>query len=205
MSRIKDISLASWGRKELDLAEVEMPGLMSIREEFGASQPLKGAKISGSLHVTIQTACLVETLKALGAKLRWCSCNIFSTQDQAAAALVEANSADVFAWKGETLEEYWDLTDSCLNWGGEGPDLIVDDGGDATVYLIEGLATEKKFKETGSIAEPARASLCEDEYWLLMTIKKNLEKDKNYFTNLTKNLKGVSEETTTGVARLYKF
>ena len=155
--------------------------------------------------MTIQTACLIETLYALGAKIRWCSCNIFSTQDEAAAAIVEAKTAEVFAWKGETLEEYWELTDYCLNWGGEGPDLIVDDGGDATVYLIEGLATEKKFKETGSIAEPARTSLCEDEYWLLMTIKRNLEKDKNYFTNLTKNLKGVSEETTTGVARLYKF
>ena len=110
--------------------------------------------------MTIQTACLIETLYALGAKIRWCSCNIFSTQDEAAAAIVEAKTAEVFAWKGETLEEYWELTDYCLNWGGEGPDLIVDDGGDATVYLIEGLATEKKFKETGSIAEPARASLC---------------------------------------------
>ena len=205
MSKIKDISLASWGRKELDLAEVEMPGLMAIRKQYGPDQPLKGARISGSLHVTIQTACLVETLGALGAKLRWCSCNIFSTQDQAAAALVEAKSAEVFAWKGETCEEYWDLTDSCLNWGGEGPDLIVDDGGDATIYLIYGLETEKKFKETGQLVEPERNAYCEDEYWLLKTIKKNVEKDKNYFSNLTKNLKGVSEETTTGVARLYRL
>ena len=182
-----------------------MPGLMAVRKEYGPDQPLKGAKISGSLHITIQTACLVETLGALGAKLRWCSCNIFSTQDQAAAALVEAKSAEVFGWKGETLEEYWDLTDSCLNWGDEGPDLIVDDGGDATIYLIDGLATEKKFHQTGSIPEPERNALCEDEYWLLKTIKKNIEKDNQYFTKLTKNLKGVSEETTTGVARLYKL
>lgn len=204
MSQIKDISQASWGRKELDLAEVEMPGLMAIRQEYGPTKPLQGAKISGSLHMTIQTACLIETLHALGAKVRWCSCNIFSTQDHAAAAIVEAKTADVFAWKGETLEEYWELTNSCLNWGGEGPDLIVDDGGDATLYLIYGKEAEKKLKETGELVEPVRG-ISEDEYWLFKTIVKYLKQDKNYFSNLTKNLKGVSEETTTGVARLYKL
>lgn len=204
MSQIKDISQASWGRKELDLAEVEMPGLMAIRQEYGPTKPLQGAKVSGSLHMTIQTACLIETLHALGAKVRWCSCNIFSTQDHAAAAIVEAKTADVFAWKGETLEEYWELTNSCLNWGGEGPDLIVDDGGDATLYLIYGKEAEKKLKETGELVEPVRG-ISEDEYWLFKTIVKYLRQDKDYFSNLTKNLKGVSEETTTGVARLYKL
>lgn len=154
--------------------------------------------------MTIQTACLIETLHTLGAKVRWCSCNIFSTQDHAAAAIVEAKTAEVFAWKGETLEEYWELTNSCLNWGGEGPDLIVDDGGDATLYLIYGLEAEKKLKETEELVEPVRGT-SEDEYWLFKTIVKYLKQDKNYFSNLTKNLKGVSEETTTGVARLYKL
>lgn len=204
MSKIADISLASWGRKELELAEVEMPGLMAIREEFGPSKPLQGARISGSLHMTIQTACLIETLYTLGAKVRWCSCNIFSTQDHAASAIVEAKTADVFAWKGETLQEYWELTNECLNWNGEGPDMIVDDGGDATLYLIYGLEAEKKFKETEQLVEPVRGG-SEDEYWLFKTININLQKDKNYFSKLTKNLKGVSEETTTGVARLYKL
>ncbi len=204
MSKIADISLASWGRKELELAEVEMPGLMAIREEFGPSKPLQGARISGSLHMTIQTACLIETLYTLGAKVRWCSCNIFSTQDHAASAIVEAKTADVFAWKGESLQEYWELTNECLNWNGEGPDMIVDDGGDATLYLIYGLEAEKKFKETEQLVEPVRGG-SEDEYWLFKTININLQKDKNYFSKLTKNLKGVSEETTTGVARLYKL
>lgn len=205
MSKIKDISLAAWGRKELDLAEVEMPGLMAIREEYGPSKPLQGARVSGSLHMTIQTACLIQTLHALGAKVRWCSCNIFSSQDEAAAAIVEAKTADVFAWKGETLEEYWALTNDCLNWNGEGPDMIVDDGGDATIFLTEGLIIEKKFKETEQLVEPNRAALCEDEYWLYATINKQLKEDKEYFTKMTKNLIGISEETTTGVARLYKF
>lgn len=157
MSKVKDISLASWGRKELELAEVEMPGLMSIRQEYGPSKPLQGARISGSLHMTIQTACLIETLHALGAKVRWCSCNIFSTQDHAAACIAEAKTAEVFAWKGETLEEYWELTNDCLSWGnGEGPDMIVDDGGDATIYLIHGLEAEKRFNETEQLVEPVR-------------------------------------------------
>jgi adenosylhomocysteinase len=205
MSKVKDMSLASWGRKELDLAEVEMPGLMSIRQEYGPSKPLQGARISGSLHMTIQTAVLIETLHHLGAQVRWCSCNIFSTQDHAAAAIAEAKTATVFAWKGETLEEYWELTNDCLSWGnGEGPDQIVDDGGDATIYLIEGLAVEKKFNETEKLEEPTRGH-SEDEYWLYKTINKYLQQDKHYFSKLSKNLKGVSEETTTGVARLYRL
>lgn len=205
MSKVKDISLASWGRKELELAEVEMPGLMSIRQEYGPSKPLQGARISGSLHMTIQTACLIETLHALGAKVRWCSCNIFSTQDHAAACIAEAKTAEVFAWKGETLEEYWELTNDCLSWGnGEGPDMIVDDGGDATIYLIHGLEAEKRFNETEQLVEPVRGG-SQDEYWLLKTINKYLLTDKHYFSKLSKNLIGVSEETTTGVARLYKF
>jgi adenosylhomocysteinase len=133
-----------------------MPGLMAIRKEYGPTKPLQGARISGSLHMTIQTAGLIETLHTLGATVRWCSCNIYSTQDHAAAAIAEAKTATVFAWKGETIEEYWNLTDNCLNWDGEGPDLIVDDGGDATVYLIEGLAIQKKFQETGKLIEPSR-------------------------------------------------
>jgi adenosylhomocysteinase len=134
-----------------------MPGLMSIRQEYGPSKPLHGAKISGSLHMTIQTAVLIETLQHLGAQVRWCSCNIFSTQDHAASAIAEAKTAVVFAWKGETLEEYWNLTVDCLEWGnGEGPDQIVDDGGDATILCIEGLAAEKKFLSTGTLVEPAR-------------------------------------------------
>lgn len=155
--------------------------------------------------MTIQTACLIETLHALGAKVRWCSCNIFSTQDHAAAAIVAAKTGVVFAWKGETCEEYWNLTLKCLTWeNGEGPDMIVDDGGDASILLIEGLAAEKKFAETGKLTPPVRGE-SEDEYYLYVTINKCLENDKQCFTKLTKNLKGVSEETTTGVARLYKL
>ena len=137
---------------------------MACRQEFGPSKPFTGARISGSLHMTIQTAVLIETLHHLGAQVRWCSCNIFSTQDHAASAIAEANTAQVFAWKGETLEEYWDLTNDCLNWGdGEGPDLIVDDGGDATMFLIDGQVAEKKFLETGQLVDPARGSgLSED-------------------------------------------
>ena len=192
-SQVRDITLAEWGRKELNIAEVEMPGLMSLREEFGAKKPLQGARISGSLHMTIQTAALIETLHCLGARVRWCSCNIFSTQDHAAAAIAEAKTATVFAWKGETCEEYWQLTWNCLTWeNGEGPDMIVDDGGDATILLIEGLAAEKKFKETGKLVEPIRGA-SEDEYFLYVTINKALEKDKDAFTKLNKNLKGVSE------------
>ncbi len=157
LSKVKDISLASWGRKEIELAEVEMPGLIAIRKEYGADKPLKGSRISGSLHMTIQTAVLIETLHDLGASVRWCSCNIFSTQDHAAAAIAEAGTGVVFAWKGETLEEYWDLTLDCLTWeNGEGPDQIVDDGGDATILCIEGLAAQKAYEQTGQLVEPSR-------------------------------------------------
>ena len=205
-SEIRDISLADWGRKELDLAEVEMPGLMSLREEFGAKKPFNGARISGSLHMTIQTAALIETLHALGARVRWCSCNIFSTQDHAAAAIVQAKTATVFAWKGETIEEYWKLTKKCLTWeDGKGPELIVDDGGDATILLIEGLAAEKRIANGEELPVPVRGNLSEDEYYLNKTIYDSLKEDKNCFSKLTADLKGISEETTTGVARLYKL
>lgn len=199
------MSLAEWGRKELDLAEVEMPGLIAIRKEYGPSKPLKGARISGSLHMTIQTAVLIETLHELGASVRWCSCNIFSTQDHAAAAIAAAGTGVVFAWKGETLEEYWNLTLDCLTWeNGEGPDQIVDDGGDATILCIEGLAAEKAFALTNELVEPSR-ELSEDEYELRKAINRSLLKDPQFFSKLSKNLTGVSEETTTGVARLYKL
>lgn len=199
------MSLAEWGRKELDLAEVEMPGLIAIRKEYGPSKPLKGARISGSLHMTIQTAVLIETLHELGASVRWCSCNIFSTQDHAASAIAAAGTGVVFAWKGETLEEYWNLTLDCLTWeNGEGPDQIVDDGGDATILCIEGLAAEKAFALTNELVEPSR-ELSEDEYELKKAINRSLLKDPHFFTKLSKNLTGVSEETTTGVARLYRL
>ena len=205
-SKVKDLELADWGRKELDLAEVEMPGLMSLREEFGAKKPFNGARISGSLHMTIQTACLIETLHALGARVRWCSCNIFSTQDHAAAAIAKADTAKVFAWKGETIEEYWKLTKDCLTWeDGKGPELIVDDGGDATLFMIEGLITEKKLANGEEVKLPERSTLSEDEYYLYKTIYDSLQEDKEYFSKLTKDLRGISEETTTGVARLYKL
>jgi adenosylhomocysteinase len=142
--KVADISLAAWGRREMDLAENEMPGLMAIRGKYGAQKPLKGLKIMGSLHMTIQTAMLIETLQTLGAELRWASCNIFSTQDHAAAAIAAAKSAAVFAWKGETLEDYWWCTEQALTWpDGSGPDLIVDDGGDATLYIHQGVKIEK--------------------------------------------------------------
>ena len=155
--------------------------------------------------MTIQTAVLIETLHHLGARVRWCSCNIFSTQDHAAAAIAQADTAKVFAWKGETLREYWELTVNCLTWeNGEGPDQIVDDGSDATVFCIEGLATERAFKETGKLIDPSREQ-SEDEYELRLIINELLTKDAHYFSKLTKNLKGISEETTTGVARLYRY
>jgi adenosylhomocysteinase len=153
---VADITLAEWGRKEYDMAEVEMPGLMSCREEFGPSQVLKGAKISGSLHMTIQTGVLIETLHKLGAEVRWCSCNIFSTQDHAAAAIAAAKTSAVFAWKGETLDEYWDCTLKCLDWPeGDGPNMIVDDGGDATLLIHEGFKWEESFAKDGVFPDPA--------------------------------------------------
>lgn len=156
-SKVADINLHEWGRKEIKLAEVEMPGLMACRTEFGPKGTLKGAKISGSLHMTIQTAVLIETLKELGAEVRWASCNIFSTQNHAAAAIAHAKTANVFAWKEETLEEYWDCTLRMLTWpDSDGPDLLVDDGGDATLIIHEGVKFERQYEKTGDLPDPEK-------------------------------------------------
>jgi len=193
---VADISLADWGRKELVMAEIEMPGLMAIREEFTAAQPLKGARIAGSLHMTIQTAVLIETLVALGAEVRWASCNIFSTQDQAAAAIA-AKSIPVFATKGETYEEYWDYCDRILDWGnGETANLILDDGGDATMLVLLGAKAEK---DPSVIANPSN----DEEVAMFATIKKRLATTPGWYSKVRDNIIGVSEETTTGVHRLY--
>ena len=193
---VADISLADWGRKELVIAEIEMPGLMSIRHEFAKSQPLKGARIAGSLHMTIQTAVLIETLVALGAEVRWASCNIFSTQDQAAAAIAVQN-IPVFATKGETYEEYWDYCDRILDWGnGETANLILDDGGDATMLVLLGAKAEN---DPSLIANPSNP----EEIAMFATIKKRLEQTPGWYSKVRANIKGVSEETTTGVHRLY--
>jgi len=204
--KVKDIAEAEFGRKELDLAEVEMPGLMACREEFGPSQPLKGARITGSLHMTIQTGVLIETLKALGAEVRWCSCNIFSTQDHAAAAIAERKSAAVFAWKGETLEEYWWCTYQALCWpdGNGCPNLIVDDGGDATLLIHEGVKAEKVFKETGKVPDPSSTE--DPEFKIVLRLIANtLKEDAQKWTKMAASVVGVSEETTTGVHRLYQM
>src|SRR5690554_2790776 len=197
--KIKDINLADWGRKEIEIAEKEMPGLMSVRKKYKGKQPLKGARIIGSLHMTIQTAVLIETLKELGADVRWASCNIFSTQDHAAAAMAKAG-IPVFAWKGETLEEYWWCTLQALSFpGGLGPNLIVDDGGDATLMVHKGYYAEKNAstldKKPGS----------DEERIILETLKKVLAVDNSKWTRAVKDLKGISEETTTGVHRLYQM
>ena len=195
---VKDISLAGFGRKELVIAETEMPGLMALREEFGAAQPLKGARIAGSLHMTIQTGVLIETLAALGADVRWASCNIFSTQDHAAAAIAEAG-VPVFAIKGETLEDYWDYTDRIFQFGGEGGtcNMILDDGGDATLYILMGARVEAG--ETDLIAVPTS----DEEVCLFNQIRKRLAASPGWFTKQRDAIRGVSEETTTGVHRLY--
>ncbi|VAH52666.1 unnamed protein product [Triticum turgidum subsp. durum] len=202
--KVKDLSQADFGRLELELAEVEMPGLMACRTEFGPSQPFKGARISGSLHMTIQTAVLIETLTALGAEVRWCSCNIFSTQDHAAAAIAR-DSAAVFAWKGETLEEYWWCTERCLDWGvGGGPDLIVDDGGDATLLIHEGVKAEEEFEKSGKVPDPE--STDNPEFKIVLTIiRDGLKTDASKYRKMKERLVGVSEETTTGVKRLYQM
>eukprot|EP01023_Acetabularia_acetabulum_P062959 TRINITY_DN783_c0_g1_i1.p1 TRINITY_DN783_c0_g1~~TRINITY_DN783_c0_g1_i1.p1 ORF type:complete len:492 (+),score=137.04 TRINITY_DN783_c0_g1_i1:174-1649(+) len=202
--KVKDIAQADFGRMEIELAEAEMPGLMACRTEFGAQQPLKGAKISGSLHMTIQTAVLIETLTALGAEVRWCSCNIFSTQDHAASA-VARDSAACFAWKGETLEEYWWCTEQCLTWpGNDGPELLVDDGGDATLMIHEGAKAEAAYEKDGTLPDPESTSNPEFKI-VLQIIKEGLAKDPNKWRNMSKKLVGVSEETTTGVKRLYEM
>ncbi|OYX44585.1 MAG: adenosylhomocysteinase [Rhodobacterales bacterium 32-67-9] len=193
---VKDINLAGYGRKELDIAETEMPGLMALREEFGSSKPLKGARIAGSLHMTIQTAVLIETLTALGADVRWASCNIFSTQDHAAAAIAESG-VPVFAIKGETLEDYWAYTDRIFQFEEGTCNMILDDGGDATLYILYGARVEAG--ETGLIETPTS----DEEVCLFNQIKKRLKESPGWFTKQREAIKGVSEETTTGVHRLY--
>lgn len=203
--KVKDISLWEFGRKEIELAEVEMPGLMAIRKKYGPSKPLAGKKISGSLHMTIQTAVLIETLHELGAEIRWCSCNIFSTQDHAAAAIAQARTGAVYAWKNETCEEYWWCTLKALEFaGGHGPDSIVDDGGDMTIMLLEGMKWEKLYRETKELPDPASYKY-DDEIALYSCLREMIPSDPHRFERLSKNVKGVSEETTTGVARLYQL
>ncbi|MQT12666.1 adenosylhomocysteinase [Segnochrobactrum spirostomi] len=195
---VKDISLADWGRTELDIAETEMPGLMATRAEYGPTQPLKGARIAGSLHMTIQTAALIETLVHLGAEVRWASCNIFSTQDHAAAAIA-ARGIPVFAVKGETLEEYWTYTDKLFDWGGgETANMILDDGGDATMLVLIGSKAET---DPSVIANPKN----EEEEAFFATIKARLAKNPGWYSKVKANIRGVSEETTTGVHRLYEL
>lgn len=197
--KVADINLADFGRKEIEIAEKEMPGLMSLREKYGKEKPLNGVRITGSLHMTIQTAVLIETLTELGADVRWCSCNIFSTQDHAAAAIASCG-VPVFAWKGESLEEYWWCTNQALSFpGGKGPQLIVDDGGDATLLVHKGYAVE----DNPSILEEKPSS--SEEAMILKTLKSILGEDKDKWHRTIKDLKGVSEETTTGVHRLYQM
>jgi adenosylhomocysteinase len=193
---VKDIALAEWGRKEIDIAETEMPGLMATREEFGPKQPLRGARIAGSLHMTIQTAVLIETLKALGADVRWASCNIYSTQDHAAAAIAAAGTP-VFAVKGESLEEYWDYTHRIFDFA-EGPNMILDDGGDATLLLHLGIQAESNLSV---VSKPTN----EEEEVLFAAIKERLKKQPGWYTRTAQHIKGVTEETTTGVHRLYQM
>jgi adenosylhomocysteinase len=198
--KVADLSLAAYGRKEITLAEHEMPGLMATRAEYADAQPLRGARITGSLHMTIQTAVLIETLIALGAQVRWASCNIFSTQDHAAAAIAEAG-IPVFAWKGETLAEYWWCTEQALTWpDGEGPNMILDDGGDATLLLHKGV----EFEQAGAVPDPATAE-SEEFRIVLDTLKRSLEDDPQKWTRAAAGIRGVTEETTTGVHRLYQL
>jgi adenosylhomocysteinase len=198
--KVADVGLADWGRKEIDLAKNEMPGLMSIRQEYGRQKPLKGLKVMGSLHMTIQTAMLIETLKELGADLRWASCNIFSTQDHAAAAIAEAGSAAVFAWKGESLEEYWWCTEQALTWpDGSGPNLIVDDGGDATLFVHQGVKVEKNPSILKETYEHQELQI------IIHRLKHTLKQDPQHWQKTVSGIIGVSEETTTGVCRLYRM
>ena len=186
------------------MAEHEMPGLMALREKYGSQKPLSGARIMGSLHMTIQTAVLIETLKELGADVRWASCNIFSTQDHAAAAIAESG-VPVFAWKGETLEEYWWCTKQAMTWpDGQGPELIVDDGGDATLLVHKGVEMEKQFAETKQVPNPIETSV-EELKWIDKTLRDSVSSDPTFFTRAAEGIKGVSEETTTGVHRLYEM
>ncbi|WAC90511.1 adenosylhomocysteinase [Mycobacterium sp. Aquia_213] len=206
--KIADLSLAEFGRKELDLAEYEMPGLMELRREYAEVQPLKGARISGSLHMTVQTAVLIETLTSLGAEVRWASCNIFSTQDHAAAAVVvgphgtaeEPKGVPVFAWKGETLEEYWWAAEQMLTWPGEPANMILDDGGDATMLVLRGAQYEK-----AGVVPPAEEDDSAEWKVFLNLLRTRFETDKDKWTKISESVKGVTEETTTGVLRLYQF
>src|SRR3989440_7477850 len=200
--RVADLSLADWGRKEITIAESEMPALMAIREEYAPEQPLRGARIAGSLHMTIQTAVLIETLKALGADVRWASCNIYSTQDHAAAAIA-ASGTPVFAYKGETLDEYWEYTHRVFEWrlpngGAATPNMILDDGGDATLLVHLGVKAEA---DRSVISHPAN----EEEFALFTAIAKRLSIDPHFYARIRANIKGVTEETTTGVKRLYQM
>jgi adenosylhomocysteinase len=207
--KVADLALAEFGRKEIRLAENEMPGLMSTRREFASSQPLKGARVTGSLHMTIQTAVLIETLTALGAEVRWASCNIFSTQDHAAAAIVvgpdgtpeDPQGVPVFAWKGETLDEYWWCTEQALTWPGfDGPNMILDDGGDATLLVHNGVL----YEAAGEAPAPSTAE--NDEHRVILELlTRSLQEDPQRFTRMAAQIKGVTEETTTGVHRLYQF
>jgi len=198
--KVADISLAEWGRKEMNLARNEMPGLMAVRAKYGKQKPLKGLKISGSLHMTIQTAMLIETLVELGAKVRWASCNIFSTQDHAAAAIAKEKLAAVFAWKGESLEEYWWCTEQALLWpDGNGPDLIVDDGGDATLIIHQGVKIEKDSSLLNQTSDNHEMQI------IMSRLKAGFAENPQRWTKIAKAIKGVSEETTTGVGRLYQM
>ena len=197
--KVADIGLADFGRKEIELAEHEMPGLMSLRREFGPAQALKGARVTGSLHMTVQTAVLIETLVALGADVRWCSCNIFSTQDHAAAAIAAAG-IPVFAWKGETLEEYWWCTEQALTWAEGGPNMILDDGGDATLLVHKGV----EYEAAGAAPSPDSAE--NDEFRIVLELlNRTLDEDPQRWTRVAADIKGVTEETTTGVHRLYEL
>ncbi|MBI4898635.1 MAG: adenosylhomocysteinase [Actinobacteria bacterium] len=207
--KVADLSLAVAGRKQIELAEHEMPGLMATRAEYADAQPLKGARITGSLHMTVQTAVLIETLTALGAEVRWCSCNIFSTQDEAAAAVAvgpngtpeNPQGVPVYAWKGETLEEYWWCTEQVVNWpDGEGPNMILDDGGDATMLVHKG----REFELAGAVPDPAAAE--SEEFTVFLTLlQKSIQEDPQRYTKIADGVKGVTEETTTGVHRLYQL
>ncbi|MEO8537432.1 MAG: adenosylhomocysteinase, partial [Betaproteobacteria bacterium] len=195
---VADLTLAGWGRKEIAIAETEMPGLMSIREEFAPTQPLRGARIAGSLHMTIQTAVLIETLQALGADVRWASCNIYSTQDHAAAAIA-ARGTPVFAYKGETLDRYWEFTHRIFEWpGGRAPNMILDDGGDATLLVHLGTQAEQ---DRSVIARPTG----EEETSLFAAIAKRLDQTPDFYSRIKREIRGVTEETTTGVKRLYEM
>ena len=198
--KVADISLADWGRKEMQLAENEMPGLMAVRKKYSKKKPLRGFKVMGSLHMTIQTAMLIETLKELGADIRWASCNIFSTQDHAAAAIAKAGSAAVFAWKGETLEEYWWCTEQALTWpDGSGPDLIVDDGGDATLFIHQGVKIERN-------PEILKDKIDNKEFKIVVSrLEQSFKNNPQRWQKVVAGIHGVSEETTTGVHRLYQM